>query len=167
MLIDLDLAKVIGSGQSGARPQTGTVEFMAIQVLQKVAHTNRHDLESSFYVLLWICARRAWELEFQCKLSKRPQRNILKKWYASDFEDIADAKRGYMHADGFEKVLEGFPDSLEGVKHVCRQIRRILFPLHKGGGLDTGTHTGAGELYTKIIAAYDDALNTLSIGKGK
>lgn len=30
MLIDLDLAKVIGSGRSGARHQTGIMEFMAI-----------------------------------------------------------------------------------------------------------------------------------------
>lgn len=59
MLIDEDLAKEIGSGRSGARHQTGTMEFMAIQVLQRVAHTYRHDLESFFYVLLWICARRA------------------------------------------------------------------------------------------------------------
>ena len=58
MLIDLDLAKVVGSGRLGARHQTGTVEFMAIQVLQKAAHTYRQDLESFFYVL-WICARRA------------------------------------------------------------------------------------------------------------
>ena len=59
MLIDLDLAKEIGSGRSGARHQTGTMEFMAIEVLRKVAHTYRHDLESFFYVLLWICGRHA------------------------------------------------------------------------------------------------------------
>ena len=39
MLIDVDLAKEIGSGRSGARHQTGTMQFMAIQVLQGVAHT--------------------------------------------------------------------------------------------------------------------------------
>jgi len=59
MLIDLDLAKEIGSKRSGARHKTGTMEFMAIQVLRQVDHTYRHDLESFFYVLLWICARRA------------------------------------------------------------------------------------------------------------
>lgn len=67
MLIDEDLAKEIGSGRSGARHQTGTMEFMAIEVLQRIAHTYRHDLESFFYVLLWICARRTWEREFKCK----------------------------------------------------------------------------------------------------
>ena len=33
MLIDLDLAKELGSGPSGARHRTGTMEFMAIEVL--------------------------------------------------------------------------------------------------------------------------------------
>ena len=79
MLVDLDLAKMIGSGRSGARHQTGTMEFMAIQVLQKAARTFRHDLKSFLYVLLRICARRAWEAGFQCKLSERPQQNVLKK----------------------------------------------------------------------------------------
>ena len=46
MLIDLNLAKVLDSGRSGARHQTGTMEFMAIQVLQGIDHTYRHDLES-------------------------------------------------------------------------------------------------------------------------
>jgi len=46
MLIDEDLAKEIGSGRSGARHQTGTMEFMAIEVLRRVSHTYRHDLES-------------------------------------------------------------------------------------------------------------------------
>ena len=80
MLIDLDLAKVLGSGRSGARHQTGTMEFMAIEVLQGIDHSYRHDLESFFYVLLWIVARRAWEREFFCLPVDRPKRNILKKW---------------------------------------------------------------------------------------
>ncbi|EDN02894.1 predicted protein [Histoplasma mississippiense (nom. inval.)] len=57
MLIDLDLAKEVGSGRSGARHQTGTMEFMAIEVLLNIDHTYRHDLESFFYVLIWQCAR--------------------------------------------------------------------------------------------------------------
>ena len=44
MLIDLDLAKLLHSERSGARHQTGTMEFIAIQVLQRAAHTYRHDL---------------------------------------------------------------------------------------------------------------------------
>ena len=56
MLIDEDLAKEIGSGGSGARHQKGTMELMAIQVLQRVAHTYRLDLDFFFLQVLRLCA---------------------------------------------------------------------------------------------------------------
>ncbi|KAI9765252.1 MAG: hypothetical protein M1839_005599 [Geoglossum umbratile] len=57
MLIDLDLAKELDSGPSGARHRTGTMEFMVIEVLKGKAHTYRHDLESFFYIFLWVIKR--------------------------------------------------------------------------------------------------------------
>ncbi|KAL8788263.1 MAG: hypothetical protein Q9213_001783 [Squamulea squamosa] len=159
MLIDEDLAKEIGSGRSGARHQTGTMEFMAIQVLQRVAHTYRHDLESFLYVLLWMCARRAWEREFECKLVDRPKRNILTKWYTGSLDDIADAKKGYMHIDDFEKILNEFPTAFDHVKPLCERIRGVLFPLLKNGALFTGTPSDPPEkLYHPIIEAFEDAI---------
>jgi serine/threonine protein kinase len=50
MLIDLDLAKELDSLPSGASHRTGTMRFMAIEVLQGKGHAYRHDLESFFYV---------------------------------------------------------------------------------------------------------------------
>ncbi|KAL7270070.1 hypothetical protein RUND412_007232 [Rhizina undulata] len=38
MVIDLDLAKELDNGPSGARNRTGTIEFMAIEVLQEFEH---------------------------------------------------------------------------------------------------------------------------------
>jgi len=49
------------------------MQFMAIEVLQKVDHTYRHDLESFFYVLLWMCARCSWDkglAKARCGLSQ-------------------------------------------------------------------------------------------------
>jgi hypothetical protein len=37
---------------SGARHRTGTMQFMAIEVLEGKGHTYRHDLESFFYVFV-------------------------------------------------------------------------------------------------------------------
>ena len=162
LLIDLDLAKIVGSGRSGARHQTGTVEFMAIQVLQKAAHTYRHDLESFFYVLIWICARRVWEVEYHCSVSDRPKESRLRKWYTGTFEEIAEAKQGYMHADGFKNILKEFLGVFDCVKPLCRKLRAILFPLRQGE-LDTGTYTNAQELYSNIIEAYNDSLATLEL----
>ena len=92
---------------------------MAIEVLRRVSHTYRHDLESFFYVLLWMCARRAWEREFECKLVNRPKKNILAKWYTGSFDDIADAKKSYMQVDEFEKILVELPEAFDCVKPLC------------------------------------------------
>jgi Fungal protein kinase len=53
MLIDLDLVKELDGGSSGARHRTGTMESMAMEILEGRAHTYRHDLESFFYTFLW------------------------------------------------------------------------------------------------------------------
>lgn len=157
MLIDLDLAKMLGSGPSGARHQTGTMEFMAIEVLRGKAHTYRHDLESFLYVLLWILARRVWERELFCSAIDRPKESDLKKWYTSNFTDIADAKEHVMGVNGFEKLLREFPQAYHTVKPLCGKIRSILFPYDNG--LRIGTPSGPPErLYDPIIGAFDDAI---------
>jgi hypothetical protein len=154
-LIDLDLA-IVGGERTSVRHQTGTMEFMAIDVLRGVEHTYRHDQESFFYVLLWICARRAWEREFHCSLKHRPKRNIMRKWYGTNFEDIADAKRGSMHADGFEDILEEFPLAFDGIKPLCREVCGILVPL-QGGKLGLSTPPDPRTLYDPIVKAFEAA----------
>ena len=156
MLIDADLAKIIGGGRTGARYQTGTMEFMAIQVLRKVDHTYRHDLESFFYVLLWICARRAWEREFQCKWADRPKESMLRKWYTGSYKEIAQSKEYAMGVNGFEELLEEFPLILECIMPLCREIRGILFPYQNR--MFTGTPLDPKELYDPIIKAFNDAI---------
>jgi len=54
MLVDLDLAKELNSGLSGARHRTGTMEVMAIEVLLGTARSYHHGLNSLFYALLWM-----------------------------------------------------------------------------------------------------------------
>ena len=165
MLIDTELGKESGSGRSGALHLTGTMEFMAIQVLQRVAHTYRHDLESFFYVLLWICARRVWEREFSCSAVERPKESRLSKWYTGTFEDIADAKEHHMGTHGFEKILAEFPQAFDFVKPLCENIRDILFPYSKKELL-IGTPPGPPEdLYDRIIEAFDNAIVDIPAGK--
>jgi hypothetical protein len=57
ILINLNLAKELNNGLSGARHRTKTMEFMAIEVLKDKAHTYRYNLELFFYVFLWIIIR--------------------------------------------------------------------------------------------------------------
>ena len=159
MLIDVDLAKEIGSGPSGARHRTGTMEFMAIEVLQGVDHTYRHDLESFFYVLLWICARRIWEREHFCPADDQPEESILTGWYSGSFKTIANNKEHVMGVNGFKQVLDEFPTAFDDLKPLCKKIRGILFPVLQDGALFTGTPSDPPEeLYDPIIAAFEDAI---------
>jgi hypothetical protein len=55
VLIDLDLAININRlTKSGAAHRTGTPDFMAVGLMAGEAHRARHDIESFFFVLLWI-----------------------------------------------------------------------------------------------------------------
>jgi len=157
MLIDLDLAKELGSGRSGARCRTGTMEFMAIEVLLNVDHTYRHDLESFFYVLIWQCARRGWGEEW-------PKKSLLTKWYTDSYREIASAKRGNMYVDGFEDILEEFPPHFDCVKPLCRELRGILFPYREG--LFVGTPKDPAVLYEPIVGAFDRAIDDIKAIEG-
>ncbi|CAE6378080.1 unnamed protein product [Rhizoctonia solani] len=66
-LIDVDLGKSIEKlGTPSSNHRTGTLPFMAIDLLvpKPPPHLYRHDLESFFYVLVWICAKEhhGWHL---------------------------------------------------------------------------------------------------------
>ena len=51
MLINLDLT-IVDNKQTDRQYMTGTIKFMAINMLCEVKHTYRHDLKSFFYILL-------------------------------------------------------------------------------------------------------------------
>ncbi|KAI9804850.1 MAG: hypothetical protein M1825_001219 [Sarcosagium campestre] len=163
MLIDLDLAKELGGGRSGARCRTGTMEFMAIEVLDGISHTYRHDLESFFYVLLWLCGRRGWE--FVGRVNNQPERSVLNMWYSGSYRDIASAKRGHMDSGGIEYILQEFPQpELDCVRPLCRELRAILFPFRHG--LFIGTPKDPELLYGPIIRAYDTAIDDIKAAEG-
>ncbi|KAJ8113967.1 hypothetical protein ONZ43_g5016 [Nemania bipapillata] len=92
-LIDLDLSKELDGSPSGARHRTGTMEFMAIEVLEGKSHTYRHDLESLFYVFLWVIIRNGQE--------HVPNTSHLRSWYRGSYAQIAAIKTGHMDKKRF------------------------------------------------------------------
>ncbi|KAL7930335.1 serine/threonine-protein kinase Sgk2 [Trichoderma chlorosporum] len=163
MLIDLDLAELQDSSSlSGARHQTGTTQFMAIEVLRKTDHTYRHDLESFLYVLIWMCARQSWSNAFSRNDERASKKSLLRRWETGSFEEIADSKEGHMTVNGLERIMGEFPQSLDIVKPLCLRIRKVLFPMDKDGRMSFGTPAGdPGQLYALIITAYDEAISNL------
>lgn len=157
MLIDLDLAKIVNSGWSSAQHQTNTMQFMVIEVLHKVTHIYHHDLESFFYVLLWIFTQCAWD-NFESWFEGWLKQSELTKWYTSSFNDIALSKQGYMHADEFEYILTEFPWAFNCIKSLCKAVQGILFPLLNDGKLDIRTSSDSENLYDSIIQAFDNTI---------
>ena len=166
MLIDLELAVAVGADgkneQTGARHMTGTLDFMALEILKGgldpqtsgIEHTYRHDLESFFYVFLSICIRCGREAE------KAPKYNPLSRWYTGTIEDIYVSKSGHMNPGVFEDtILREFSPTFRCFIDLARKLREILF---SAGALDIGTREDPEELYGPIIEAFDDAIQALS-----
>ncbi|KAL1978374.1 hypothetical protein VTN31DRAFT_1233 [Thermomyces dupontii] len=150
MLIDMDLAKEVDGGRSGARYRTGTMEFMAIEVLLNVDHTYRHDLEPFFYMLIWQCARRGWGEEW-------PTKSLLKNWYTGGYSDIATAKRGVVGVNGLELGLDESSPDFHFAKPLCGELWGILFPL-RYDDIFTGTPKEPEVLYGPMIKAFEKAI---------
>jgi hypothetical protein len=150
-LIDLDLAKELNGGPSEARHRTGTMEFMAIEVLEGRSHTYRHDLESLFYVFLWVIISHPQEAGLGL-----PKTSQLRDWYRGSYIQIANTKRGHMDKKAFKGILAEVPPVFEGLKSLAEELRNILFPYREG--LFTGTYGDPDKLYQPMIEALDGAI---------
>ena len=117
-------AKDLEGGPSGARHRTGTMEFMAIEVLKDSPHTYRHDLESLFYVFLWVIIGH--HEGAGCRL---PENSQLRDWYRGSYRQIANMKRSHMDKGEFEDIIAEFPADFESCKGLTRELRDILFPI--------------------------------------
>ncbi|KAG6147517.1 hypothetical protein E4U37_007957 [Claviceps purpurea] len=164
MLIDLDMACTRGSDQDGASHAVGTLPYMAVEVLLKIDHTYRHDVESFFYVLLCMCGREAWDpvKGLAVEGEKQRRKSRFRKWHVGTLQDIAELKQGQMVApETLDNLMSEFPKALEVVKPLCEELREIIFP-PKGKGKSYGTlWNNPDDLYGPIIAAFDEAISML------
>lgn len=127
-IIDLDLAiKEQRDESSGARGKTGTRAFMAIGVLLGEKHSLKHDLESFFWVLFWICIHYS---EPDKKARVVPQ---FEEWNYVDMEKLAKLKLGTISDEEIflNTVKENFTLYYEPLIPWVNRLRRVVFP---GGG---------------------------------
>lgn len=128
---------------------------MAIGMLRQDAHTFRHDLESFFYLLLWLCAEQAWSNGF-AEAQERRTSFPLRQWEAGDMEQTANLKTDQMFVNGVRRILDTFPRSVSAIKELCMELRVILFGNTAELGLETPAETDI--LYVPIVKAFEKAL---------
>lgn len=123
-LIDLDLAiKEQRDVASGAKGKTGTRAFMAIGALLGEQHCFMHDLESFFWVLLWICIHNSGPNE-----SRVVQR--FEKWNYVDTEELARLKKGEVDHEGdfINSAEENFTPYYRPLLPWVNKLRKAVFP---------------------------------------
>ena len=131
---------------------------MAIEVLEGKGHTYRHDLESFFYVFVWMCIRYGYEGTGRQKPNKpiRPKTNILRGWYTGMYTEIANTKQGHKGKNRFENVIAEF----ENLKPLVRELRSALLPI-RDGDIFTGTFHDHDIMYDGMINAFSRAIDRL------
>ena len=121
-LIDLDLAiKLENIVASGAPSKTGTRIFMAIGALHGDEHNFMHDLESFFWVLLWMCMH--WNGP-----GKDDTKSKLESWNFLDIEDLVRSKIGFVSKQLFLKNPPEFTSYCFKLRKCVQELHGILFP---------------------------------------
>ncbi|KAG5951479.1 hypothetical protein E4U57_006878 [Claviceps arundinis] len=165
MLIDLDMACTRESDQDGASQAVGTLPFMAVEVLLKINHTYRHDVESFFYVLLRMCGCEAWDPVKGLAVEGEKQRkeSRFRKWHVGTLEGIAESKQGQMAniSNLRMMVMCEFPKALDVVKPLCEELLRIIFPPTEYGRNYGTPWSNPDDLYGPVITAFGKAISLL------
>ncbi|VDB89110.1 Bgt-51759 [Blumeria graminis f. sp. tritici] len=161
ILIDLDLATLFkdGEAQGKLEAMTGTMQFMPLEILKNslavpgavVSNSYRHDLESFFYVLLWISIRYGWPD------NKSPYLDFLRKWYSGTAEEIHTNKKMLMKLETFgEEIYEFISPIFNNVRTLVWTFWKIIF--RKGEDIATGTTHDPDTLYNPIIMAFEKTI---------
>ncbi|PNP76066.1 hypothetical protein FNYG_10624 [Fusarium nygamai] len=136
----------------------GSKTFMAIDLSRgsddRVLHTYRHDLESFFYVFLFIAIGGHRGL---------PGKSRLKLWQAGfgNWPEIAEKKRKDISSnDNFTAIIAEFRQEFKGLESLAYALRDVLF-FPDGNDFFTGTNMdveATEKLYSAIIGAFEKAV---------
>lgn len=124
-LIDFDLAiKESRLEPSGAGGKTGTKVFMAIRALMGDQHTFTHDLESFFWVLLWICIHYHPGPDNESRVVPK-----FERWNFDTLMELSEKKSAVVSdAYFFINVNEYFTDYYKPLVPYLNELRNIVFP---------------------------------------
>lgn len=127
-LIDLDLAIKLEDQHSSTTNETekaGTRAFMAVGVLLGEKHTFMYDLESFFWVFIWICIHYEGSGPGRERVVAR-----FDRWHYADTEELANIKKGTVSVErDFLKFVNGnFTSYYQPLIPVINALRNVVFP---------------------------------------
>jgi hypothetical protein len=174
VLIDFDLAiDTTRKNSSGATHRTGTFDFMARGVLQGDEHTPLHDLESFFYVLLWLCIYYG---KGGRRRSPEPKHTVFADPRTGNKLEAANVSKGnYAWPKAFQIVLSTLAEDAQCVRFLLLKWHRLLFREEEDWDLgdddmeesQDGEQKQKQDLEERITGKYDAILELLDMGIAK
>lgn len=147
-LIDLDLAHH-GEKSSNDAFRTGTAPFIALDLLRRsnIQHTWLHDLESFFYVLIWVCVDNP-----MVKLKDwTGTREGFRTKYSMIFQE-------------YDEIVGDFIPEWLPVQELVLEFRTILFPVAVSQETPAGEKARE-EMYNKVISAFQRKIASLKLAR--
>ncbi|EAU29434.1 predicted protein [Aspergillus terreus NIH2624] len=139
-LLDFNYALDLANARP-IEPMVGSDGFTAIGILSGQRHTYRHDLESLFYVFLWIAIANDRVHDEATDIVKGlPETSRLWKWCTMDFGAVGRDKAADMSPEGFEGILAEFSPDFAPLQGLARELHTLIFPV-RDGKIFTGTET--------------------------
>jgi hypothetical protein len=145
----------------------GTVPFMAIGLLSSegpIIHQPRHDLESLFFVLIYLCTN------IQCPGLLRNVDELdqfkslpMSSWFdpKATFMRLALDKLGAMSAFD-QRILPYFSSYFDELKPCIRSLYNAIFPSLDPIAIFTRSNDSSCSLHDTFIHIFDKTLETLS-----
>lgn len=158
VLVDFDQALDLRNAcAEQPQPLVGSDGFMAIGILSGQRHTYRHDLESLFYVFLWLVIGNDYEhADASDILEGLPRTSRLWKWCSLDLYSVGRAKAADMSTEGFLAILDEFSADFAHLRGLAIELHALVFPV-RDGRIFTGTETEqvvVEGLYTAMADAF-------------
>lgn len=152
LLLDLDLAvRLDATADATANHRTGTMQFMAIGTLSREPHTYRHDLESFFFVFLWLC------VYYRPGGGRvKPYPTTLDSWGCGSYADAAARKSCDVEPGGFRRVVAGFAGGAGAMVVCARAWREALFPWR--GLVWMGTDVDFERVYREVLEVIEEGV---------
>ncbi|KAK9476292.1 hypothetical protein V1514DRAFT_189010 [Lipomyces japonicus] len=119
-------------------------------------HSAVDDLESVFWVLLWLCTHYQEGGE---KVTNERSLEKYKTWQHMDLIAFSDKLDIISNRNAFNLVLEDFDPYYFPLKNVVTELRGLFFPY---GSTDTTLRPIEQELYDRVINCLRDASRRLT-----
>ncbi|KAM0425285.1 hypothetical protein ACHAPT_009603 [Fusarium lateritium] len=157
ILIDLDLSTEVADLASIAGHVIGTKPFISVDLIKCKQHSCLHDLDSFFFVFLWVII---------CRDDDPPRGSVLGRWSSGSYDDLAVRKAKDISPANFHRLVSEFPPEFKCLSKLAYELRDMV-DIQGRHMSRIGQAYQVKSRYVKMIDAFQTALQDYRAGKSR